>query len=629
MMRLPCRTIFDMSLPGVHDALTYDLTTQEGQAFLNDLKLFTDNPAAGATLSVLLRAFPVTILRNLAVAQTLTVSQQLDAGIRFFDLRATVERGLGKKPYTWYGYHSFLTRNPLAVYLQEIARWLDQHPTEVVVLFVSHFGNTNNLNQYPYADDAAMAQLGAELQAAFGRKLVDAAAGEHPATTSYADLRKKGRQVVLYLSDWKRFKLPQSFNASNAGCAGGIDNETGANVLKAANGRAWELFYYERWNTQAATNRADRRFTLMSGATSTPDALVADQFELSMLENPSGFLGYKPLHHCRAQFQFPATVTSQLRCPEALGDFGLMSNYYHAAVLDYIVGRPRTYRTPNAIYLDRVLPEGTIDIGTPDVRAMDGRPAVAGRPVPYSYLGTLLRSALDQGGPCPARGGAGRGGVTCERLPALVQQLRDAAPYVPQDDPVHGRLADWPPLPDRLPQCLRGYTYDTQSNRCWLHPYRSLQGSMCGGTALSCRAPDDGMCPEGWVGHCHGKCGGTVRLFGYTVSGCYEDCNVQFAGTTDAIRKGAFSHEEFTGFAAAACREAAGKGEVYGANTPLYGSDRISDHTLVDPARYSVCRTDGTWLPLTDAMSNAANGGDYSFNNGNGTGDATDYCRMP
>merc|ERR1711977_300224 len=91
-------TIFDLSLPGTHDTLTYDLSTQtsdggdDGHDILS--KILHDIPWA----------VPGSFIRRFGVTQGLDVVDQLENGMRFLDLRIM---------YTsddWYGLH-FLQTN--------------------------------------------------------------------------------------------------------------------------------------------------------------------------------------------------------------------------------------------------------------------------------------------------------------------------------------------------------------------------------------------------------------------------------------------------------------------------------------------------------------------------------------
>ncbi|KAH8065520.1 phosphoric diester hydrolase [Aureococcus anophagefferens] len=91
-------TLLDLSLPGTHDALTYDLSTTVSEAGIDD------HPALAAVLHAASAAGVVpeavgAFVRGQAQTQALNVSAQLDAGVRFVDFRVMYTSG------DWYGLH--------------------------------------------------------------------------------------------------------------------------------------------------------------------------------------------------------------------------------------------------------------------------------------------------------------------------------------------------------------------------------------------------------------------------------------------------------------------------------------------------------------------------------------------
>ena len=110
-------TLLDLSLPGTHDALTYDLSTTVSEAGIDD------HPALAAVLHAASAAGVVpeaagAFVRGQAQTQALNVSAQLDAGVRFVDFRVMYTSG------DWYGLHLLQTRRPAAAYLSELRAWV-------------------------------------------------------------------------------------------------------------------------------------------------------------------------------------------------------------------------------------------------------------------------------------------------------------------------------------------------------------------------------------------------------------------------------------------------------------------------------------------------------------------------
>ncbi|KAH8050016.1 phosphoric diester hydrolase [Aureococcus anophagefferens] len=98
-------TLLDLSLPGTHDALTYDLSTTVSEAGIDD------HPALAAVLHARRRRVAEAVgafVRGQAQTQALNVSAQLDAGVRFVDFRVMYTSG------DWYGLHLLQTRRPAA-----------------------------------------------------------------------------------------------------------------------------------------------------------------------------------------------------------------------------------------------------------------------------------------------------------------------------------------------------------------------------------------------------------------------------------------------------------------------------------------------------------------------------------
>ncbi len=571
-------TLFDISLPGTHDTLTYDLSTTTSQSAVDSpigayiLQLFTEEP-----LKKLGGGAVGEFMRLQAQTQTLSVTEQLDAGVRFLDFRASFEPGNDAVETGWYGYHFVITHQPMHHYLLEVNDWLEAHPTEMVIIWLSHHGSTCEKNQFPHADQEAYAYLANQLTGIFEAKLVNPATDGHPSRTTYAQYQDRRKQVVLYLSDHARFRVRASLDACTVAGKGGIDNQTGADVTQAAKGFEWELAQYSAWKTDHAKLKANGTLGLMSGATSTPKDAVKYQALLHFLGADRNIPpAYAWRAHCRNVFDLPKNTKALMTCPPTLKRVGQMTNYYHQRSMSFAVGQhggnPADYRMPMAMYLDGMLPAGRFDTGP----APEGAPFGAGA---YAYLGSMLRSAL-QHNRCDGEPGKAHPHFGCSEIERVMDLLFDQAPYNDPADVAHGRVPDWPPLPGQLPQCVRGFT--PFGDNCVIEPYVALKDSMCIGEG-SCQAPFDGMCSEGWYGHCHGNC---------ALRSCHDDCIPDFRESMfQQIRDGKL-------------------------------------HTQTDPANYYVCSVRGQWYSLPAAQ--AASGVDFAFNDGRGAGTKDSFqCPKP
>jgi hypothetical protein len=114
--------IWNLTLPGTHDSLAYDLTSTVDPltqvAWLGNLHLVTGK------------------ISHLAETQTLSITEQLDNGIRFLDIRVTFLR----QENLWYGNHYLITQHEIFYYFNQIREWLDSHEGEVIVIWISQHG---------------------------------------------------------------------------------------------------------------------------------------------------------------------------------------------------------------------------------------------------------------------------------------------------------------------------------------------------------------------------------------------------------------------------------------------------------------------------------------------------------
>uniref|UniRef100_A0A8C6XU48 Phosphatidylinositol specific phospholipase C X domain containing 1 n=1 Tax=Naja naja TaxID=35670 RepID=A0A8C6XU48_NAJNA len=119
----------NLSLPGSHDAMTYCLD-KKSEVSANGSKLLQ-------LLDKHMHCIVHPIILRWSITQDLTVLEQLNAGIRYFDFR------IAHKPddpsMKLYFVHMLYTAVEVEVVLWDILRWLKNHPWEVVVLAFRNF----------------------------------------------------------------------------------------------------------------------------------------------------------------------------------------------------------------------------------------------------------------------------------------------------------------------------------------------------------------------------------------------------------------------------------------------------------------------------------------------------------
>ncbi|XP_016365947.1 PI-PLC X domain-containing protein 1 [Sinocyclocheilus rhinocerous] len=125
--------LWNLAIPGSHDTMTYCLDERSS--------VLKSSPSL---LQVLDTWFPCIVrpcIIKWATTQEDSISNQLDLGIRFLDLRIAHKiKDPDKVFYFAHGIYSLLTVKEV---LTEVARWLDQHTKEVVIIALSAFDGMN------------------------------------------------------------------------------------------------------------------------------------------------------------------------------------------------------------------------------------------------------------------------------------------------------------------------------------------------------------------------------------------------------------------------------------------------------------------------------------------------------
>ncbi|XP_059013742.1 PI-PLC X domain-containing protein 1 isoform X2 [Mustela lutreola] len=131
--------LHQLSIPGSHDTMTYCLnkTSPISQTQSRLLQLL------GKVLPCVTR--PVVL--RWSTTQVLGVTEQLDAGVRYLDLRIAHMRDGSEKNLHFV--HMVYTTSLVEDTLTEISEWLESHPREVVILACRDFeGMTDGLHEY-------------------------------------------------------------------------------------------------------------------------------------------------------------------------------------------------------------------------------------------------------------------------------------------------------------------------------------------------------------------------------------------------------------------------------------------------------------------------------------------------
>ncbi|XP_066103132.1 PI-PLC X domain-containing protein 1-like isoform X2 [Saccopteryx bilineata] len=162
---------------GSHDTMTYSLNKKSPISR-------TESPL----LQFLAKALPCItrpVVLKWSVTQVLNVTEQLDAGVRYLDLR--IAHMLEGSEKNLHFVHMMYTAVLVEDTLTEISEWLEKHPQEVVILACRNFeGMTDDLHEY----------LVACVRNIFGHMLCPR--GEVP---TLRQLWARGEQVLLSYDD--------------------------------------------------------------------------------------------------------------------------------------------------------------------------------------------------------------------------------------------------------------------------------------------------------------------------------------------------------------------------------------------------------------------------------------------
>ncbi|KAF7204884.1 PI-PLC X domain-containing protein 1 [Nothobranchius furzeri] len=116
----------NLAIPGSHDSMSYDL----------DINSSIIKPEVLRRFSRI--CFVRRIVRRWAMTQEVTITEQLNAGVRYFDLRIARKHN-DSNPTRLYFHHGLLTRTDVETVLREIDAWASRHPKEVIIVSLSHF----------------------------------------------------------------------------------------------------------------------------------------------------------------------------------------------------------------------------------------------------------------------------------------------------------------------------------------------------------------------------------------------------------------------------------------------------------------------------------------------------------
>eukprot|EP00438_Fugacium_kawagutii_P003052 Skav229455 [mRNA] locus=scaffold397:326805:328169:+ [translate_table: standard] len=414
-------TLLDLSLPGTHDSMTYDLsdTLSDGyegwNPFITKI-LHGVTPIAGGRF-----------VRRQGQTQGISVTEMLDGGIRFIDFRIMYTQGpdkaMGSKD--WYCLHGCESKRKAIDYLKQIRQWLDQHPKELVVLWASRHGSTSacGTDQFPDTTPAERQAFFKEVKDVFGGMLFSQSLNE----TSLVKLQESNQRLVWFASDYLE---------STGGSEVALDAQRIENRLVNNGYGVGAMKFFRQGGAAMKESRAKGHFLLVSLAGGMPKQAIEDAAKISFL--PDAFGSHKKWEKdCAASSSIPNMTV----CPQALMEWGLLANYYNQKVLDLVYSEGSSsfdVDFPNAIYLDAVDLGGLIRTGTAKINPLEEAGQDEHATDGYAYAATLIAANVRR---------LCRGKLhDCSSFIDQVEVARRKNPLSLWEDVQRGRLPQWPEL---------------------------------------------------------------------------------------------------------------------------------------------------------------------------------------
>ena len=416
-------TILDLSLPGTHDSLTYDLSLTVSDGGIDDY------PELSKLLNHFSNLIPGQIedfIRTQARTQGLSITQQLDNGVRFIDFRHMME-----SDGSWYSLHMLQSNQYALGYLAEIRDWLLSHDGEIVVVWMTKHGS-----ELAVGEDAFPGVTPSQKQA-YWKQVVDLMENliidtrvSQPNKTPIHELIANKHRFIPYVGDFVEFTGPLSFHAMDGKL---MDNELGSSIESESDAYRSEIIAFSSANERKLKDKPDNKSYLRSMATSSPSCQI----------EAAAYLKFDPLANKIEQLKSCTEdcfdVPSLHWCPETLMDLAQLGAYYKQISLETCYNNfDSGCSFPNGIYLDSLDYDGTIRVGTTlpwGVEKVGDN--VENKLANYPYVDTLIGCNIKSACESSYQ-------PICEELLELIEERRAKFEIKRWEDDVYGRSKSWP-----------------------------------------------------------------------------------------------------------------------------------------------------------------------------------------
>jgi hypothetical protein len=354
-----------ITLPGTHNSLSYDLSLTVSKDGIDNQKKISEWLRK---LSIIDPSSEIEeFMRLQAATQKLDIVEQLDNGIRFIDLRIELESNKdiwigGKKQKqkqkpAWYSIHCLQSNYQVDHYLRLIHTWMEGHPNEFIVIYLSRRGETDAVGNeaYPNTSVEEKRYFWENYLDIFEEMLFDTSVSNYR-ITPMATLLERNHRVVTFVGDYDIFTNTSRF----AYDAKHIENEYNADCFHEEESIVKQTEYFFRKKDPSST----RWFALKGMNT----AVVDWQVESALRQR---FLPIDLFDSCLEKVNIPGNKM----CPRSVLDIAQLTNYYNQIPLEKAYAahmkkddnhkgtmQPPTF--PHAFYLDAIDYEGTLRTGT-------------------------------------------------------------------------------------------------------------------------------------------------------------------------------------------------------------------------------------------------------------------------
>ncbi|XP_060079412.1 PI-PLC X domain-containing protein 2-like [Ylistrum balloti] len=184
-----------LAIPGSHDSGAYGLDKSAGVSI--------DEPKSVSVLGSLCCGGGLSVISRWSVTQDLSLGQQLEAGIRYLDLRVCIKPDTADAHFLHGLYGS-----KVITALHEVIEFLVRNPKEFVILDFNHFHNM---------DDISHKQLLSDLKRLFGALIVPVNKHMSPWQMTLENIWKTRMRVIIFYSDkssadmkefWPNYAIP-------------------------------------------------------------------------------------------------------------------------------------------------------------------------------------------------------------------------------------------------------------------------------------------------------------------------------------------------------------------------------------------------------------------------------------